>query len=344
MSQPEQSTRLATLELSVLLTVLYSDLFDFPLTPDEVHRVLVEPCDDGARLETAIDALEARSYLVRRRGFVCLTDRESLVALRESRQERAADRWPRAARFARWLTYVPFVRMVAVSGSQAVENPRLDSDVDFFCITAPQRLWIAQSCTMVLRRVARLAGLEACPNYFLSTDALEVSPRNLYTAREIAQAQPLWGLETHRAFLQANRWIEAFLPNARPRPRSPHAIEAERPLLRGWAESLLAGRLGDFLDRAIRRVLLVYYRLRRRAEGWRREEFERAYERRRQVVIANGYLQAVARRFRQRAHQLTDQQDTSDAVDRLFPEPARRDSEDSLYENLFDQHYGSGHV
>ena len=39
-----------------------------------------------------------------------------------------------AERVARWLRFVPFVRMVAVTGTLAMKNSEKESDIDFFVV------------------------------------------------------------------------------------------------------------------------------------------------------------------------------------------------------------------
>ncbi len=293
------SDSLTPLHRAVLVTVLYGDLFDHPLTADELHRFLTVPCRDRDALERAIEALDGR-YLGTSRGFVFRRGREATIDVRLRRRRLAAERWPKARRFARWLGWVPFLRMVAVCGSQAMENGDADGDVDLFLITEPGRLWLVQSLTMVLRRAGCLLGIDICPNYLLTTDALEIAERDLYTAREAAQAVPLWGEPAYEAFLDANRWTRDFLPQhsaVDPEDRRRFLEPATRHRLTSVLEHLLGGRLGDLADRAVHRALLFYYRLRLRRHGWRRKEIEHAYRRDRQVVVTGGYAAAVAQRF-----------------------------------------------
>ena len=330
------------LQRDVLLTLLYSDLFDYPLDRDQLARLLVGPCEDGRELQRALDGLDG-VVLESEEGFLHLEGRSELVGLRRDRALRAEHRWHGAARFARLLRHVPFLRMVAVSGSQAVDNPRADSDVDFFLITAPRRLWLVQACTMTLRRLARLLGVHACPNYFLSSDALEVQPPNLYTAREIAQTVPLWGQEAYAEFRRANRWVAGFLPNLGDEARvSDHAIgDGGRVPLRRAAERILGGRLGDRADRLVHRLLLAYYRRRRSDEGWTRADLEQFYEPDRQAVVGHGYLDAIESRFRRRAEELFGESaPIADELDRLFPSREKVANERSPYPRLFDERYG----
>jgi hypothetical protein len=234
--------------------------------------------------------------------------------------------------------------MVAVCGSQAAGNATEGADVDFFLVTDRGRLWTVQVCSMLMRRVVSLASVGVCPNYLLADDALEVRPRTLYSAREAAQAEPLWGEDTYARFLEANRWIAQFLPHAdQASDRGSRLKRVERPRVTRLVEWLLGGWLGHALDYTLYRLLMLYYPLRLRHLGWRAEQFRRAYRRDQQVVMQGGYGPAVARAFRQRVVSYFGEPDASRELARLFPVGAGSAEPDRLYARLFAERYGQTH-
>ena len=328
------SAILSPLERAVLLTVLYSDLFEYPLSVDELQRYLVclnapqasppaaSPAAlvslNGDALDTVLTSLSAH-YLSCVDGLICWKGREYLRAVRHERQDIVAQRWPQAQRYARWLSRVPFVRMVAVCGSQAAGNSSLSSDLDIFCITAPGRLWLVQSCAMLLRRIAALSGVHVCPNYFLTTRTLEIEEQSLYTAREVSHVIPLWGIETYTAFLQANGWITNFLPRWTPHDRLRLCAQTPPSRFSQRLERVFGTTLGDVCDVLIHRVLLVYYPLRLLGRGWDRQAFARWYRRDRQAVMTGGYAPVVAQQFRARVAERLGNAACGEDLNHLFP-------------------------
>jgi hypothetical protein len=145
---------------------------------------------------------------------------------------------------------IPFVRLVAVTGGLAVHNVEAADDVDFFVATVPGRLWLARAFVLGLVLFARRRGLELCPNYLLSTDALALPERGSYAARELVQMVPLYGRAVYHDLRAANTWVAQELPNAYlPLPSAD--LDDLGPLQR-WkdaAERLLGGWLGDTLER-----------------------------------------------------------------------------------------------
>ncbi|HEX5502698.1 MAG TPA: hypothetical protein VFW96_08750, partial [Thermomicrobiales bacterium] len=233
---------------AILATVVYADLFDFPLAPAEIRRDLIGVAAEAGEVARALDALIAAGDLARADEYVVLPGRARLAALRRDRRARCARLWPRARRWGRLLGALPFVRMVAVSGSLAAGNPDPRADLDYLLVTAPGRLWLVRALAVVVVRLARPLGARLCPNYLLTTRALALDHRDLYTAHELLQAVPVAGAATYRRFRAGNEWAARWLPNRwREAPAAPPEPRPAR--LARWAgERALGGALGDRLE------------------------------------------------------------------------------------------------
>ncbi len=343
---------LTPLQRAIILTLLYSDLFDYPLTDAEVRRYLPADCPPSDAWDRALTPMIGQ-WVSRADDYFMMAGRESIVETRRERHAQGDRLWRWAERYAAWMGRVPFVRMVGVCGSLAAGNATADADVDLFIITAENRLWTVQVWAMTLRRLASCVGVRVCPNYFLTLDSLRVEPRTLYTAREVAQVVPLYGVETYARFFASNPWVQRLLPNVgaddgRPQSAPPTSrLGATRVL--EWG---LAGRVGDLLERILYRMLLLYYPRRRAGEGWRRTHFVRAYRRDRQTVVGGGYGPAIERAFRQRVAAWFGSVSLVPELDVLFPaSPAVHetshtngvDAEPGVYGQLFAERYGRDH-
>jgi len=271
-TRPE-SPRLAArpasqIEQAALRTVAYADVFDYPLHALEVHRYLHGTAATVEATEAALARCSAPGgALSRRHGLYTLHGRESLVEVRDRRVTIAERLWPAALRFARLIAGLPFVRMVGVTGSLAWHNVDDGGDIDYLIVTKPDRLWVCRWLIAALGRAARLDGVHLCPNYVISTRALALADRNLYTAYELARMTPIAGLAMYRRLRRANPWVEAYLPNAVTPPRAPERDaphRSHRPKM-GWArlarltQRILESPLGALFERGE-----MKYRIRKR--------------------------------------------------------------------------------
>jgi len=180
------------LAAAVVKTVAYADIFDYPLTAGEMHRYLKGVAAPAARVQTLLtNGTLIPGRLARRDAYYTLPGREQIIATRLRREQIAAHLWPYARAYGMRIARLPFVRMVAVTGSLAVNNPVAEADIDYFIITVPGRVWIARALTILMVRLAARQGIHLCPNYFLSAAKLIFTEQSLYAAHELAQMVPL---------------------------------------------------------------------------------------------------------------------------------------------------------
>jgi hypothetical protein len=204
----------------LLLAVAYGDVFDYAMTVDEVQRYLVGRRASAYTVKQLIREEVLQTKRLSQQGeAVCLAGREELFAIRRRRQASAQTRWQAARAYGRILAGLPFVRMVAVTGSLAMDNLEAGGDIDYLVVTAAGRLWLCRAMAILVVRWAALSGVRLCPNYFISQDSLESQPHNLYNAHELAQMVPLNNMELYSRMRASNAWSGWYLPNAQRAPR-----------------------------------------------------------------------------------------------------------------------------
>lgn len=238
----------SSLESAILQTIAYADIFDFPLTVDEIHRYLSVP---ATHEQVAIALNEhpfLRSALASHDNFYCLAGKESIIQTRQQRTVISNKLWSSAKDYGRRIGRLPFVRMVAVTGSLAANNADPASDIDYLIVTEPKRLWLCRLFVIMMVKWAQFKGHTICPNYFLSENALEIQEWNLFTAREIIQMTPIHGQEIYGTLRDKNRWVADFLPNA----DSPPAHK-RRPAVDGMikrvSEAVFRTPIGSWLEK-----------------------------------------------------------------------------------------------
>ncbi len=310
---PASSSSIDNQELksAVLFTLAYGAVFRHPITVAELCRFIPVPTPPAAVLARALEDLANQG--VRRSGSYWTLDRDNeSLHLRERRVSQSRLRWPTAIRAARLVGRLPFVQAVAVTGSQAANNADADSDIDLMIIAAPGRLWTARFFCKLLSRVARFDNCRVCPNYFVSSQALELpeSQHNYYVAREIDQMKPATGAALVAEFRKANGWYRSFLPNAE--PDGPPVTPA-RPSRRNQKRSAVSERVLFHIqfNLAARYVRRIY--------GVGSDALLAAFLPDQQISILGGYLQFIYTALTERLINAQNDQSWRDLFDKLLP-------------------------
>ncbi len=210
----------STLTNSVFETLAFFDAQDLALTAMEIKNYLGE---QAALLEIE-DCLsgDLRERVAGQHGLYFLRGRESLIKLRRSRYRTTLVRFHKTKKYLKFLCHVPYLRAVAISGSQALLNSTAASDIDLLVVTRPNRIWLARTLVSVYfhllgqRRHHEKVSNRFCLNHYLVADREITEDRNLYTAVEYASLLPVLGEGAMQQFWQKNLWVKEFLPQMEP--------------------------------------------------------------------------------------------------------------------------------
>lgn len=264
----------SALEQAILQTIRYFSLFAMPLTAVQLWRCLIVDGSGQGRDTVGFSALTLRDlrdclatspwltpHLGSRHGYYFLKNQDDIVTRHLERQVISAMKWQIIRRMMRWLRYLPFVAMIAVSGSVSLNNAKPDSDLDLLIIARRHRLWTARLCLLVATQLVgrrrkhwdKRAPDKICLNHYVSDAALTIASdnRTIYTAMLYHHLIPLTGFAQYHHFMAANPWLEnwlrwraePFLPSAHARPAS-RAAQAGQALVARW----LLEPVGDVLE------------------------------------------------------------------------------------------------
>lgn len=251
---PPSTTADDRLRRAILRSLLYYDLFRFPLRMKELHRFSEVSWPDQNVLDTEVQSLVDQGLVDWNDPWVHLGD-PSLVEERIEAEARALRVMPRALRRSRLIARFPFVRGVALSGTISKGVFARGDDVDYFLITAPGRLWICRVLLMAFKKAFLLNSRRTfCINYLVTEDSLEVPDHNLFTATEIAWLLPTVNAEVFSRFFLANKWVETILPNWKAAPPAEKTQRQPTGSAR-MVENFFSGQRGDHLDDRCHRLI-----------------------------------------------------------------------------------------
>lgn len=266
------------LKNQILSTIKFFDLQDYPLTLLELHRFLIS---DMQTLRQKIDSQgevilgdnesekqviktehllfcieqecqdEVQNYL----GFYFLSGRKNLVSLRLKNYEYGIYREKLIRRFLGGVRHIPFIRGVALGGSQAMGLQKAVSDIDLLIITEPKYMWLARTLVTAYfqvlgkRRYGKKIANRFCLNHYLAGPKRLDQIRNLYSAMEYGRLRPMVYGDWICEFQSRNaEWIQIFFPNWKPVTKAGEPISKVQRFL----ERIFTNRFGDWLEQMLK--------------------------------------------------------------------------------------------
>lgn len=255
----------------ILATIIYYDIFSYPLTLLEVYKYLVNPgrisrITEGLgeielnEISIELDKLVISGIIGRKNGFSFMGGKDDLYELRMKRDKVAAQKWKKFLKIVRFLAFAPYLRGIFVSGSIALGNTDEKSDFDVLVIAKSGRLY---TCRLFLWLISSIMGTrrkkhekvapdKLCFNHYITDGNLYIPHESIFNAQTYVNLKPAMirpGLVDE--FYAANLWLNNYVYNFRPQKEF-----ARRSVEPSWflimfahiGEFVLNSRLGDRLE------------------------------------------------------------------------------------------------
>jgi hypothetical protein len=248
--------QLSLVEAGVLKALLYFDIFQYPLTATELGKLHPLQETKEKEIAAALQQLCSHRLIFQHGEFYQIPETPSYAARREKGNALAAERMTKALKRSQLVAAFPFVEAVMISGSLSKNYMEPGSDIDFFVVAKPGRLWVARTLLIGFKKVFLFnSHKDFCLNYFIDTDHLEIEDKNIFTATEVAYLLPTHNPALYKAFRAANAWADTYYPNHGLRCLD-QCAEMPHPPIKRFGEWLLKGWLGEALDARFMRVTM----------------------------------------------------------------------------------------
>lgn len=242
--------------MHIIKTLMYFDIFNYPLNRQEIFEYCFEPIEDINDLDDLLTTLVSRGMLYQHGEFYSIKDDPELVTRRLKGNEEAQKKIKLARRISKLIYSFPFVRGVMLSGSISKNYMDEGSDIDYFIVTAPGRLWVSRMLMVMFKRIFFFNSHKFfCVNYFVDYDHLEIEEKNRFTAIETVTLMPTVGTTLYTYFRYANEWSKTYFPNFPSRNKSEIQNPGSGPI-KCLSEFLLKGWLGEALDKYFMKLTL----------------------------------------------------------------------------------------
>lgn len=239
--------------METLKTVLYFSIFRHPLKLEEIHSYTnyVTISETEKELQHLIDENILRKV---DEYYVYGSDLDSVI--KRLRGNMYAKRAMRIAQSkAKFIAKFPYVEAVGISGSLSKGYYDNESDIDFFVITKPNKLWICRTLLMLYKKIFLFNSRKYfCVNYFISSNQMEIEEQNRFTATELKTMIPMQGKTVFVQFYQNNNWVNRYFSKFEPEI---HTVpELQKPVFSKAVEIVFDTRFGTITDALFKTITL----------------------------------------------------------------------------------------
>lgn len=223
---------------AIVRTVAFFDMFDYPLTLEEIWRNI----NIKRELSEVMEELEKSSLtpfikggkIENKNGFYFLPGRGEIVAERLGRYNAADRKFKRALLAAKIFKFIPWIKLIAVGNLMGAQNLRDESDIDLFIVTENKRLWLTRFfCVGAIKLLGwrprpNKSRDKICLSFFISEEAMDLSSLALKKTEDIYFIYWLAGLApiydqagAYKKLIAANSWLKNYLPNRQAKIQAP---------------------------------------------------------------------------------------------------------------------------
>jgi len=167
----------------------------------------------------------------------------------------------KAKKISNVLGNIPFIKLIAVTGSVASKLARDDSDIDLFIIAKNKRIWTTRFFLVFAlkflgqyrsgNKINQKAG-KTCPNRYVTDEYLLINPQNQYHAKEYSQIIPIYTEGyAYNNFFHKNAWMKKYCFN-RVYKIQKNAISS----IKKFTEWVLSGFLGNIFETLFKKIQL----------------------------------------------------------------------------------------
>lgn len=167
--------------------------------------------------------------------------------------------------YIKFIAFFSQIKLIGLSGSMAMKNPKSEDDIDLFIISQKDKLFTARFLATIIsfimglkREIGQIeAPNKVCLNLFFDESNLIVPnyKKTGYIAHEILQMKPLVNKDqTYEKFLLANQWVFKLFPNGKSKyqiinPKSQISSKHFKFKIADWLESFLKNVQLKFINK-----------------------------------------------------------------------------------------------
>jgi hypothetical protein len=110
------------MEKAILKTLIYANIFDYPLSIFEIQRWLIGRKANLRQVERVLEQLRVKGKAGRVKDYYFLQKRSELINKRKRREKQSIIYLRKARILGYFLKLIPWIKLVGISGGLAMKN------------------------------------------------------------------------------------------------------------------------------------------------------------------------------------------------------------------------------
>ncbi len=247
-------------EISILRILLYFDIFNHPLKESEIASYSPFGAEGSEIVNKNLSRL-CDAGLIRKSGsYYHIFIKDTAIKRRLDGEAMAEKALARARWYSGLISRFPYVRGVLLSGSISKNYMDKDADIDYFVITAPERMWICRTFLILFKKIFLFNSKKYfCLNYFITEESLMIPNQNIFTATELAFLIPTYNEGLYHRLMSENTWYRQYYPKLSLRCAK-HIVPTTSFAFKNRLEKILSGKAGENLDNLFFKLTLKYWK------------------------------------------------------------------------------------
>ncbi len=210
-----------SIKVAIVEAIAFFDMFDKALTPFEIWQYLKIKCN-FSDVFFHLSEIKNKEKIFEKNGYYFLKGREIIVDNVTSQYNLANQKFKIAKRAAKKISFLSGVEMIAVCNNFHYKK---ESDIDFFIIVSPKRIWLTRALVTIILHFFRLRRHgnkiidRICLSFYTTKDNLNLEKLALesidpYFYHWFLDLIPVYGEGVYKQFFKENNWLKNIFPNS----------------------------------------------------------------------------------------------------------------------------------
>ncbi|MES2761923.1 MAG: hypothetical protein V4677_06940 [Bacteroidota bacterium] len=302
-----QTFTISLTQKNVLKTLLYFDVFNYPLKFDEVFENMAVAINKDD-LRNDLQCLTEEGLIVEEQGFYLLpTTSKNSIARRLKGNAEALETMHKAHYYSKKIASFPFILGVYISGGLSKNYYDEYSDIDYFVVTKANRLWLCRTMFVLFyKTLSKKEKNNYCLNYFISEADLLIPDKNDFVATELAYLLPTVNYPLYKRILTENSWYKNRFIN-KEELSDLNCIKTPGPWYKKAIELFFSGKFGNWADDQLLYITLKHWQ--KKYPELSQEDFDLQFRSRKHVCKyhSKGHQNKVLNLWNEKIKKFSDQ-------------------------------------